>query len=1406
MQGSSDMFAPLWAYLTPAQSARLRDTGDLPAAERTHLAAQLHAELVACAAFIPARLVQAQLRDPQPGRISGAFWDGSLLFADLSGFTALSEQLSVLGRQGSEEVSAVVNALFSALVAEIQAQYGVLLKFGGDALTAFFDAETLGSAHATAAVSAAIAMQQRMREFVDLPTRAGTFTLRLRVGVHSGRVFAAEVGDASHLELVVTGPEVNRVAYAQEIAAPGETVITATTAAHLTAAKTTPAADGFVRIDALPPVALPAAPANPIPALTRTDLPALLHLAAQVQALRPYLVRGLPPRFLASNETGLGEFRPVTVLFANLLDFSQYLPHFADAADQAAQIFNAYFRRAQAVVHRYEGSVNKVDMATHGDKLMVLFGAPTAHEDDPRRATFCALDLKKALDEANAEISAYVREHVPIALDPPLHPLVQKIGINAGTVFAGRVGGLTRYEYTVMGSAVNLAARLMAAAPAGTIYLAPTLQASVSSQVNLRNGPPLQLKGIAEPVVPSIVVGIGSSVAATNTAMGLKPGQLIGRDAELQAMLTATQTALGGSGRTVALIGDAGTGKSRLYSEFFAAAIAASMAPPGTANGMPSFTMLFHDCQSYEQRTPYAGVRPLVRELLELSSSTQNSTALGEQVRKQVHMLVPERERFWPLLGDMLGHTFDETPLTLALNPQQRHDRLHELVIDLLRVQAQREPILITIEDAHWADASSLDLFGRIATAISEMAVLLLLTYRPNPPISAPWLDLPSTTTLALRDLSPTDSTALIASLLEGRAPAGLEQIVERTQGNPFFIEELVRALIAGQILVRDSSAGWLLSRPLDAVTLPTSIEGLLTASLDRLDEPRQELLQVASVIGRRFQRPVVAGVYPNTLLLDESLKQLLAIELLLADQYDPVLSYLFRHALLRDVAYERILYARRRVLHAQVARMIEQLHATLIDDQIALLAWHYLRAEEWPHALDYHLRAAEQAQKRFANRDALALYHTALELLPKVAALDPKFDPSAQAAHIHEALGAIYLRIGENDQADEQFSAALHAIDTRGPVSEQWLRLHRLLASVDERRSHYEAAFAHLHTGIVKGNRAELRVELMRCHLLGAGLYYRQGIYDKAMEWVNLGLRYDPHEQYQAEQTHAQLMKGNIWRDQGDLSQAIEAFERVRQISTAQNDLTRLGDALNNLGILYTRAGRWPETIASFERSLEISEMIGDVQATARTANNLAVVQVGRNQLDEAARLYQMSSNLFGQIGSVLGVAVTTYNRGEVLLYQQRPAEALPLFAQAIADMERINARSFLPDVLRLQAEAHLALEQYVAAHDLAGRALEIAQELGMGAEVAVARRVLGQIALARQDLATAAAQFSQSQAELIQVDNRYELGRTIYQRARLARAQGDDLQRAQFCTEAASIFRELDAQRDLELLRAVC
>lgn len=1445
-------------YLHTSHLALLAQGGDLPPDLRSTLASKLRAKLHAYARYLPSRLVARQLATPDPGWVGGEFWEGSLLFADLSGFTALSEQLSTLGKQGFEEISIVVNQLFDTLVAVVHAHRGTLLKFGGDALTAFFDAETLGPLHATAATLAAWAMQQHMARFAAIRTRKGVFRLQLRVGVHSGRVFAAEVGDSSHIELVITGAEVNRVAKAQEIAAPGEVVISDHTASLLEHAHTVPRKTGFQRVIALSDHSFSPRPREPLALDGPDDLATLERLAMTVAALRPYLVRNLPERFLDDSRVfEIGEFRPVSVLFAHFYDFSALLSLVGDDASLAAAILNAYFWRSQAMVHRYDGIVNKVDMYTHGDKLIALFGAPSAHEDDPLRAVRCALELETARNEANREIVALLRSsNIPlpasptgdVAGGPTLLPeqyiLRQRIGINTGTVFAGRVGGEYRYEYTVMGSAVNLAARLMAVTPEGEIFLSPATRSAVEHQVALEDQLPLKLKGLSEPVIPARVLQtLGPRTLARKPVSTHSPKQspLVGREAILEQLKAEAVQALRGTGRTLVLVGEAGIGKTRLTEE-----IITSLEANRRQWHIKPFQIALNDCQSYEQSTPYATVRALIFQVLGISPQSEFLTRqnwVGESsagpgffrlLETRVERLAPELLRFTPLLGDVWGMALPSTPLITALNAGQRHDRLQELLVALVRSSARQRPLVIAFENIQWADASSLELLERLTHMVEHTPLLLILNYRPEPPIAEPWATLPTTTRIVLHELRLEESIKLLEAILEAPPPPEVFPLLERTQGNPLFIEELVRALIASNALAMTEDRRWILTRPLEQLTIPSRIEGLLVARIDRLAEAAHELVQVASVIGRRFQHAILERVYSHPAPLELELQALVDADIISVDEQPATRSFLFRHSLLREVVYEGILFARRRELHQQVAHRIEEVYFGHREEVLPVLAQHYLLAEAWLLAFFYHLEAAIRAQKRYANHEALALLSTAREIYHQVqqqcaedipsqhtgqtdknVALSPYLPLTFTLSEIHERSGYMHSLLGENEQAETHYWQALHHIrmldvTPYSPAVRAYLqvqkasalvRLHRHLAAIYEQRGDYDTALRLLQEGLEYAT-TETHDEIGRCHLLAARIFYSQGAFEQSLEWAELGRAIADFLDDLPGQAHALLRIGNIRAEQGDFSQSIPFLEQASQLFQQIGHLHGLRAALNDLGATYEQVGRWQDAIRCYQQSLEISRNVGDIIGQARTSNNLALIMTRRGAFEEARRLYEFSCEQFRSTGSEQLLALSTLNLGELLLLQKQPAQAMTLFRESIEILERTNARLDLPEVLRLAAEASLATGDHEQATTYAKRSLAMAQELGLALEKAMALLALGQIAFSQGDLAASQDYLEQSHTTLEQLDYRYELGKVLFWKARLAQERHDRSTMLTLIEQAKAIFEELDAQRDLVLL----
>ncbi len=1387
-----DLADELAPYLSEAERAALSAGIMLPAARIAALCVMLRDELRAVASYIPAPLVREQLDDPAPGRVRGAYWDGSVLFADLSGFTALSGALSVLGKQGAEEISAVINRLFGALLEEVHRYAGSLLKFGGDALTAFFDATQLGEAHALLAARSALAMQERMAEFAVLETPLGAFPLQLRVGVHSGQVFAAQVGDLNHIELVITGRNINYVAEAQEIAEPGEVVVSRATRALLGEISTVPRTGGFAVLHAVPQGALAtAADLRALPAAGE-DLLEASWLAQRLAALRPYLPRQLPARYLDQGGE-LGEFRTVSVLFANVAPFNQVLALLGEESDRAAHAFNAYYRRAQDVVHRYGGIVNKVDMYTRGDKLMALFGAPVTHEDDPQRAVRCAAELRGALAEANAEILDLLGPATRrlVALSGPLE---QRVGINTGVVFAGRVGSPRRHEYTVMGSPVNLAARLMSAAQMGAIVISPSTRRAVADRVELRDLPPALLKGVPEPVPLAEVVRV-LDMSAARAATQRVP--IVGRTAELSTLLTVARAALRGQGAVVALSGAAGVGKSRLVEELLHTMVLRSMQ---TDDALPPFFPFIVESQGYAQNVPYAAIRPLLAQVFDLRE-TDDSAQATVRLEQAVVRLAPTLVRFAPLLGDIVGIPMPATPITAALDAGQRRDRAHGMIEQMLLAETRRDPLMLIFDDLQWGDASSRELIARLTRAISGAPLLLLLCYRSDTPLDTPWLELPHTTPLALGELSERESSALFDRLLDDAPPPGLDALAEHTRGNPFFIEEVVRTLVDDGTLAR-AAGGWHLTRPLTELSIPGSIEGVITARLDRLADPARDVVQTAAVIGRRFDHDVLDEVLTRRERLDALLAVLIHDDLIEEDR--PLTStglaalvYLFKHALTRDVAYESILYARRRDLHRRVGATIERLLGSRVADQLGLLARHALLAEDWPRAFDYHLRAGRQAQDRYANGEAIALLTRAAETAARAEA------PAALRAEIDERLGTVHALLGEYDPALMHYSAALERLRANPVSADDLVRLHHQIARVYEKRAEFDTAFAWVERGLAI-DPALRSGETVGCLLLGAGLHRRQGRYQQAIEWSERARQLATTLGRPTDQAHALMLLGGAKRSLGDNADAFALVQQSLALFSAAQSLAGMAMANNDLANTCYELGQLDDAAQHYAAAQQLNQMIGDVYGQAVNANNLGDLYRLQGRYDAAREQFAQGLAIFERLGSAYAAGVLHMNLGAAQIASDDLAGGAEHLEQSARLFAQVGAEEFLPELERYTAELHLRRGELEAARAACVRSLDSAAKLEARAEEGITRRTLAAVLVASGAPGAARVELAQSLALLREANTPYEVARTLLAIAQNVRPESMAVREAAL-SEALPIFERIGARADAAMARGM-
>jgi class 3 adenylate cyclase/tetratricopeptide (TPR) repeat protein len=1346
-------------YLTPEQAALLSYGGDLPAAQRGELAATLRAELTALHTLVPEPLA----RDPDGFVRRGGFWDGTLLCADLSGFTALAEALSTQGMLGIEELSATINRVFGALLEELHAFGGVVLKFGGDALTGFFDADGLGESHSLLASAAALAMQRRMGEFAALDAAGRTHRLRLRVGVHRGRPFGGTVGDEERREVVVTGRAVNRVALLQEQAAPGEVLISGETLASLSSARTRRRVNGYALLG-LPPV--PPSPAPPLPALPAGEsMDALAELAERIAQLRPFVPAGIPRHVLFPRGDAGGEFRPVTALFINVTSLSGVLTLLEEGERPAEELLRAYYSQVQRVIRRHGGAINKFDINSVGDKLLAIFGAPVAHEDDPLRAVEAALDLGPALEQANRQLRQFLDAELAPRRDAPSSAdiwrtvdlsLRQRVGVATGNVFAGTVGSPRRREYTVIGQVVNLAARLMAAAEPGSVVVAPSTARAVAGQVALEPLAPLTLKGFAQPIAPAAALRRADEPPHADRRVT----PMVGRAAELAHLHAIAPEAIEGAGRVVAISGEPGIGKSRLAAAFWEELAV-----------LPSRRVALNG-RAYAQNTPYSVVRDLLTQLLSLPEDAPPE-ARWDAITAAVATTAPEFALLTPLLETVFTVVIPAAPargaglrphFPLARLPQaEQRQLLHDLILALVVGAIQRRPLALLIDDLHWADASSLEIIQRLAQLADTLPLLLLLSYRPAMLPSEPWLELPQTSAIRLGGLDRPASFALLAHLLPGLTPAQLAPLVERAQGSPFFLEALVRHLADRGIVRRGEAGAWQLLEPLSGGSVPETIELVLAAQLDQLDEPTRELVQVAAVIGTTIPYRVLAGVYSQARQPAHRLLELVRAGILVAGDQEAQPDFRFRQALLRDVAYQSILYAQRRELHRRVAERIEAVFANQIERFAAELAHHYAQAEDHPRACAYALRAARANRRQHALAEAVAAYQQAWALAERHrGCLDPD-----ETLHVLEELADVEVLAGFYDEAQRHYSELLAAAEGEGEAASlRTVVLARKLGGLYEQQSMFDEALEWLHRArllfedIARTERGlEACLELSRiCSTVG-WVHFRRGELEQARQWLDealgaldeLGKNGDAVLEQRA--SIYNRLGGVAWM-LGNLRAARVYVERSLADFSALGDLMGKADAQNNLGILAEQLGDWQGAIASYQAALEANSQSGRRRAAALSRLNLG-----------AAHL---------QLGD--------------------PAAALPLLERATAETREIGDTLHEIMALRWLGRAQTRLGQFGPARDALGRALAYARQGQLLLEQLDTSTALGELALARADQEAARAAYSEGLALLARVErSTLEAGLFLQFAARLEERAGAGSQAATLRNESERIFAKL-------------
>lgn len=1213
---------------------------------------------------------------------------GTALFADISGFTPLAQALaSQLGPQrAAEELTFFLNQVYDALIAQVHAYGGSVIGFVGDAITCWFEEPTASvglagtsasgprySLSALAAIACATAMQAAMTPFAAITVARGvTSALHIKIGMAAGPARRYCVGDPDIQQLdVLAGETLRRMSQAEGQARRDEILADESVALPLQDVllihewRVHP--ESGRRLAVVQALQTPVAP-RPWPPLA----PGALS-AAQ---LRSWVLPALHTQLATTTSTFRAELRPATSLFLRFsgLDY--------DTDPEAGVKLDVYIRWVQQVVTRHGGAVIQLTIGDKGSFLYAAFGAPIAYGDDAYRAVQAGLALSVPPTQLGFTPQA-------------------QIGIASGPARTGEYGSATRRTYGVIGDDAVLAARLMAAAPPGEIRCAHSIYIQTRARVGFEILSPVRVKGRAE------LVRVYRPLAQAPTTPG-DDAVLVGRRAEVQRLECCLKRLQAGQPCVLLLEGEAGIGKTRLIDE-----LKQRVRERG-------FTGLLGAGQSIEQQTPYRAWRDVFTAYFAIEDINDPALRRKNVATVMAHV-APERVEHAPLLNALLDLDFPESPLISALTPELRQQTLRQLLVALLVAWARSQPLILVLEDAHWLDALSWQLAEDVARRawVQAIPLLLVVVYRPlelghfAEPILQRLHALPGAEIMRLEGLAPEEIVALAAQRLGVPVtvvPEALTTVIQsRSGGNPFFVEELLHALCERGVIEPSARITGDLTQAVQ--TLPDTLHGLILARIDRLPAVQQAVLKVAAVIGRSFPFAPLHAIFNqwhaplSELALRTALQALNQRDFTFVEVPEPELTYVFKHIITQEAAYQTLLFAQRRELHALTADWYAA--QPLSAMQLPLLVHHYHRAERPTEERRYAMLAGEQAARYYDNANAVAYFSRALVLTPA--------DEAATRYSLLLAREAVYEVLGERAaQAEDiaalaQLAAATGNLRWRATVA---LRQARYARALDDYPRALQAAQTATH---LAAQCADSLLETQSLRIWGT-ILRQQGEFDAARQRLEQALAVAREHGHQQDEAQALYDLGTTLYQEANYTEARAFFEAAQALyATLEYRPGRILCALM-FGALSAQMGDYMAEREQYKQALAESRAIG-----WRYAEGFALNSLGNNAFDlgdyRAARDYHLQALQMGrEVGHREGVALSLDTLGLIYTMLGEFATALELGQEALALQREIEDTYSLGYTLNHLGLAWLGTGQPQRAAEVFTEALALRRALEQG------------------------------------------------------------------------------------------
>ena len=918
------------------------------------------------------------------------------------------------------------------------------------------------------------------------------------------------------------------------------------------------------------------------------------------------------PKFLAekilNNRSSIeGERKLVTVLFADVANYTSV----AEKLDpeEVHEIMDGCFRILMDEIHRYEGTINQFT----GDGVMALFGAPVAHEDHAQRACHTALSIQKTMGEYGERIKK------ECGVD-----FKMRIGLNSGPVIVGSIGDDLRMDYTAVGDTTNLASRMESMARPGTILVSTDTFRLARDFFEFESLGKVELKGKEKPLeahklfkAGEVETRIGASVAKGLT-------RFVGRENSMAALKEALEEAEAGSGQFVGLVGEAGVGKSRLLFEF------KSLLPQS------EYAYLEGRCLHYGGSMSYLPFLEILRSYFEIKEGDREFI-IKKRMAEKIAGLDEKLESALPPLMELLSLKVEDEDF-IKLEPQQKRERTFEAIRNLLIRMSQERPLVLAVEDLQWIDKTSEEFLDYLIGWLASTHILLILLYRPE--YTHQWGSKSYYSKIGLDQLSTSDSAELVQYILVGGevAPELRELILSRTGGNPLFMEEFAHSLLENGSIQRKDHQYVLSSEP-SSIQVPDTIQGIIAARIDRLEDNLKRTMQVASVIGRDFAFRILQTITGLREELKAYLLNLQGLEFIYEKSLFPELEYIFKHALTQEVAYNSLLHKRRKEIHGKIGKAIEQIYAERLEEFYEMLAYHFDQGEVWEKAFLYLFKSGDKARQAYASHEAIAFYTHAIEVSGRIT---PALEKQ-ELFPVYEGRGLVWLLLTKLDEAIADFQMMRQMTRASGNQRKEGESLgHLALAHLQK--------FSEEHFPLVEQYAQEAMQlsqqtgdqKILAKSLSSLGLVHQaRGNLPEADRNLESSLQISRREGFKESWSQSIAFLGIQAYWQGHFQRAVhigqESLAVSRDIHDGFNELLTLG----NLGLAYWGVGNYAEAFRVLHEGIRKAKERDSKFGIGRMTNTLGWLHSEFGDVVSAVE-YDQESKELGRIYRVSNVEIS--------------------------------------------------------------------------------------------------------------------------------------------------------------------